>query len=148
VILRPVEEVFDFVADQRNEPRYNPDMVRSEKLTEGPIDVGTRFHAEITTRGGTLPMVIEITHYERPWRLGSRTEMSGIDTEGVLTFEPVGEPVGAATRLSWSWDVAPPWFFRIMGPVVAFIGRRQERAIWTSLKRYLESQGRRAKRPD
>ena len=24
VIKRPVEEVFDFVADERNEPRYNP----------------------------------------------------------------------------------------------------------------------------
>jgi hypothetical protein len=24
IIHRPVEEVFDFVADERNEPRYNP----------------------------------------------------------------------------------------------------------------------------
>lgn len=74
--------------------------------------------------------------------------MSGMDTEGMLTFEPVGEPVGAATRLSWSWNVAPQGFFRIMGPVVAFMGRRQKRAIWTSLKRYLESQSRRTKRPN
>jgi hypothetical protein len=42
-IDRPVAEVFDFVADQRNEPLYNPDMVSSQKLTDGPIDVGTRF---------------------------------------------------------------------------------------------------------
>ena len=30
VIDRPVEEVFDFVADERNEPRYNPRMRRVE----------------------------------------------------------------------------------------------------------------------
>jgi hypothetical protein len=27
IIQRPAEEVFDFVADERNEPRYNPRMV-------------------------------------------------------------------------------------------------------------------------
>jgi hypothetical protein len=27
-IERPVEEVFDFVADQRNEPIYNPRMLQ------------------------------------------------------------------------------------------------------------------------
>lgn len=36
VIERPVEVVFDCVADQRNEPTYNPRMLRSEKLTDGP----------------------------------------------------------------------------------------------------------------
>jgi hypothetical protein len=33
LIERPVEEVFDFVADQRNEPIYNPRMLQSEKIT-------------------------------------------------------------------------------------------------------------------
>ena len=37
LIERPVEEVFDFVADQRNEPIYNPRMLQSEKITDGPI---------------------------------------------------------------------------------------------------------------
>ena len=29
LIDRPVAEVFDAVSDERNEPRYNPDMLRS-----------------------------------------------------------------------------------------------------------------------
>ena len=36
LIDRPVEEVFDFVADQSNEPQYNPQMVQAEKITPGP----------------------------------------------------------------------------------------------------------------
>jgi hypothetical protein len=31
----PADVVFDFVADQRNEPAYNPHMVRSAKVTPG-----------------------------------------------------------------------------------------------------------------
>jgi uncharacterized membrane protein len=33
VIGRPVDTVFDYVADQSNEPQYNPHMVRAEKIT-------------------------------------------------------------------------------------------------------------------
>ena len=36
VINRPVEQVFDFVADERNEPRFNPKMLTVEKVTPGP----------------------------------------------------------------------------------------------------------------
>ena len=31
VIDLPVEVVFDYVADQSNEPQYNPQMVRAER---------------------------------------------------------------------------------------------------------------------
>jgi hypothetical protein len=34
IMQRPVEEVFDFVADERNEPRYNRRMVRSPATTD------------------------------------------------------------------------------------------------------------------
>ena len=46
VINRPPEEVFDVVADTSREPRYNPRMHNAEQITNGPIGVGTRFHAE------------------------------------------------------------------------------------------------------
>jgi hypothetical protein len=51
VIDRPVEEVFDFVADARNELRYNPRMLRAEKLSPGPIGLGTRFRDEVKSMG-------------------------------------------------------------------------------------------------
>ena len=31
IINRPIEEVFDFCADERNEPRYNPRMTHVEQ---------------------------------------------------------------------------------------------------------------------
>ncbi len=88
VINRPVEEVFDFVADERNEPRYNPRMLRAEKLTPGPIGVGTRFRAEMAAMRGSAPMTIEFTAYERPRRLASTTRLSNMDIEGITEFRP------------------------------------------------------------
>jgi hypothetical protein len=134
LINRPVALVFDYVADQRNEPIYNPRMLRSEKITDGPIGVGTRFRA--TTRSGrrVVEMLIEITEYNRPRRLGSRTTMSSVDVNGGSTFEPVD----GATRMSWSWEVSPRGLLRLLGPLIARQGRRQEQTIWTRLKAQLE----------
>jgi hypothetical protein len=75
VINRPVYEVFDFVADERNEPRYNPRIRRAEKLSPGPIGRGTRFRAEAVTLGRATGMTLEYTVYERPRRLASSIHM-------------------------------------------------------------------------
>ena len=64
VIGRPVDVVFDYVADQRNEPQYNPQMVRAEKITAGPVGKGTRFRSAVTSMGRTAEMLIECTGYD------------------------------------------------------------------------------------
>jgi hypothetical protein len=65
VIERPVEEVFDFVTDARNEPRYNPRILNVEKKTTGPISRGTRFVLVSKAMGRPLAVEYEITAYER-----------------------------------------------------------------------------------
>ena len=137
VIARPVEEVFDFVADERNEPRYNTQMRRAEKISEGPIGLGTQYRAEVMRGRQAVPMVIEVTGYERPRMLASTTRMSSMDIRYALTFAPVSE----GTRMGWVGDVQPKGLLRLMSPVVVWMGRRQERRIWTSLKQFLETPG-------
>lgn len=137
VIGRPVEDVFDFVADERNEPRFNPQMTSVDKLSDGEIGLATQFRAEVMSGGRTLPMVIEFTSFDRPHRLGSRTTMSGMVILGELTFESVGE---GGTLMRWAWEMQPSGAMRLLKPVIVLIGRRQERAIWNSLKRCLESE--------
>ena len=135
IIHRPVAEVFDFVADERNEPRYNSQMLDATQISDGPIGLGTRFRAELSTRGRTMPLTVEFTGFERPWRLTSLTHSSTMETDGALTFESVPD----GTRMRWSWDVRPHGFLRLMTPIVGRIGRRQERRIWGNPKRLLES---------
>lgn len=134
-IDRPVEEVFDLVADQRYEPLYNPDMTSSEKLTDGPIGVGTRFAATSRSFAKPVSMVIELTAVERPRRLASTTWTEGMVLDGGLTFEATAR----GTRMSWAWTVHPTGLMRLLTPVLAVMGRRNERRIWTGLKRHLES---------
>ena len=141
IIARPAEAVFDFAADQRNEPRYNSRMVRAEKVTGGPVGKGTVFRSAVRAAGRATEMRSELTGYRRPARLASRTTMAQADIAGTLTFTLV--PGG--TRMRWAWVVRPKGAIRLLTPVISRIGRRQERAIWTGMKRYLEAQPSRSR---
>ena len=132
LIYRPPEEVFDFVADSRNEPSFNPAMAGVELLTPPPIGLGTRFRAHMGKAG--LEMLIELTEFERPRRLGSRTTSSMMETSGTLTF--VADDQG--TVMSWDWQVRPQGWLRMLGPLSGPLGGRMERRIWTGLKHQLE----------
>jgi len=134
-IGRPVDVVFDYVADQTNEPQYNPQMVRSEKLTAGPVGKGTQFRSAVASMGRTAEMLIECTGYERPTLLASATTMQQADIVYTLTFAPT--PTG--TRMRWSGQVRPKGVYKLLGPMITWMGIRQERRIWSSLKTHLEA---------
>jgi hypothetical protein len=130
-----VDEVFDFVADARNEPRYNPRMLRAEKLSPGPIGPGTRFRDEITSMGRPAEITIEVIGYQRPRRLTNSIHLSTMDMRGGLTFDPVA----AGTRMRWAWKLMPRGVLKLLSPVVVRIGRRQEQRVWAGLKRVMET---------
>jgi Polyketide cyclase / dehydrase and lipid transport len=134
LIDRPVDMVFDFVADQSNEPKYNPHMVRADKITPGPVGKGTRFRSAVASPGRTAEMLIECTSYDRPRLFASTTTMAQADISYMLTFEPTA----AGTRMRWSGQVRPKGAVRLAGPVITWLGIRQEQRIWASLKKHLE----------
>jgi hypothetical protein len=110
-------------------------MTRVEKVTPGPVAKGTSWSATIESRGRPLDMKMEVTDYTSPTRLGSTSRMAAAEINGAVTFEP--DPAG--TRMSWSWELHPKGLFRVMGPLIARIGRRKEAEIWAGLKKYMES---------
>ncbi|WP_456889561.1 nitroreductase/quinone reductase family protein [Geodermatophilus sp. SYSU D00700] len=133
-IARPPDEVFDVLADPRNEPRYNPRVLRAEKTTPGPIGVGTRFRQTVAGLGRRGETTTELTGYERPHRLAFRIRMAAMDVDGEETFDPVD----GGTRARWSWDIRPRGAWRAAAPLLGAGGARLERRVWARLGQYLE----------
>jgi uncharacterized protein YndB with AHSA1/START domain len=138
MIEAPVEEVFDLVADERNEPRYNPRIVHVEKLSDGPVGRGSRFVAQPKGMGSKGRMTLEVLEYERPRRLYNVVRSSYMEVEGTVTFEETG----GGTRLRWEWDMGLVGPMKLMSPAIALVGPRWERRNWVGLKQYIEA-GRR-----
>jgi len=133
-IAAPLERVFDTAADSRNEPSFNPAMTGVELLTPEPIGLGTRFLAHMGR--SRMDMLVELTEFDRPHRLGSLTTSSMMETSGTLTFSTEAE----ATVMAWDWEVRPKGWFQLLGPMVGPLGRRMERKIWSGLKEKLETE--------
>jgi hypothetical protein len=77
-IARSPEDVFDYCSDPTNEPEWNVKMKGVEKVTDGPLGIGTRYRMEFVSGP---PVTSECVRLERPnvWELfgGSRVMRSG-----------------------------------------------------------------------
>lgn len=69
VVDRPIEEVFDFLADGTNDPKFSPRVKEIRKTTDGPVGVGTVFESKVKDAGVTTDRSYEITEFERPTRI-------------------------------------------------------------------------------
>src|SRR6266536_4145785 len=96
-------------------------MTSVELLTSLPIGLGTRFRARMGKAG--TEMLVELTEFERPHRLGSRTTSSMVETSGALTFVAEGE----GTVMGWDWQVRPKGWLRMLGPLFGPLG-----GVWSA----------------
>jgi uncharacterized membrane protein len=133
-IERPVDVVFDEVADIRNEPTYNPNMISAELKTEEPIGKGSEFSAKAKSRNDTIDMSITYTEFRKSEYIGSHTISNNMEANGGLTFSSNDN----GTLLEWNWDVRLMGNLKLFTPLISMLGNRQEYEIWQGLKAKLE----------
>lgn len=128
-IACPPEQVFDMVADMRNETQWSSRVSSAELRTGEPIELGSRFSI---VNGGT-PYEVTITTYDRPSRLVF--EASGKpDLTIAYTFKPTTE----GTDLESDFDFRPRGVLRVLFPLLAPVIRRDVPKQYASLKALCE----------
>ena len=131
VVLKCSQEVvFDYLSDHRAELEWNPKCERMEKLTDGPIGLGTRYRA----KWKSSPVVeLETVAFERPQ---SWTMHNGGPIEVTLTCRLEAVPEG--TRLHVDFEPTPHGWLRLAFPLFLVIMRRDERANMGHLRDAVE----------
>jgi uncharacterized protein YndB with AHSA1/START domain len=66
LIDRPIDEVFAFLADGTNDPKFSPRVQEIRKTTDGPVGVGTVFESTVRDAGMTTKRKFELTRVEAP----------------------------------------------------------------------------------
>ena len=69
VIERPIEEVFAFLADGENDPKFSPRVLEITKASEGPPGVGTVYASTVKDAGMKTKREFKITEFEPPTRI-------------------------------------------------------------------------------
>lgn len=125
VIRRPPHDVFEFLAEFENVPKWNYAIVETRKTPDGPVGVGTTYRQvrSVPTRGEEQ---FEITEFEPDRRLAIRGGLGPL--EGTLSY--ILEPVEEGTRLTNTADLEGRGIIKVAAPLAA--GRIRE-AVETNL---------------
>jgi uncharacterized membrane protein len=135
VIDRPVEEVWEFVHDTADNILWQTTLAESEKLTEGPMDVGTRVREVRHFLGLRIESTWEMTEYE-PNRTSAIRGVSGpIPLSGRYRVEAFE----GGTRFTVTGELDAHGFFKLAEPVFARIAGRELEANLGHLKDLLEA---------
>ncbi len=98
VIDRPVDEVFAFLADGENDPKFSPRVLEIRKTTDGPPGVGTVYASTVKDAGMKTKREFKLTEFEAPTRIRWSEQSKNLVTapEGGYDLAPEGD----GTRLT------------------------------------------------
>ena len=86
-IKRPLHEVFAFIAEKENDPRWRPGVAEIERIS-GDGTTGTKYRQLVNGPvGRRIPADFEITGYEPGKRLEFRTTAGPVRPEGSFDLE-------------------------------------------------------------
>lgn len=123
---------FEYLADMRHELEWNPGVVSMEKLTDGPIGLGTKFLAK--WKSAPKPIEVTVASFDPPhgwvWHNGGP-----IEVELTIRFEPI--PGGV--RMHSAFDATPHGFFKLIFPIFLRKLTREEAQNMQHIKAKVES---------
>ncbi len=93
VVDRPIDQVFDFLADGTNDPKFSPRVQEIQKETAGPVGVGTVFESTVKDAGMTSKRRFELTTFDSPTKIRwtERSKNSVTVPDGGYDLEKVSD---------------------------------------------------------
>jgi len=136
VINRPVADVFAFVANLENLPRWDTDFQEAKRLTSTPGGAGTTYQCLLKYPGGkTATQKVETTEYAVNKKITYESEPTKIAKAKVsIQFESVAEGTKITSLLQ------PEFYglFKFFEPMMAGAIRKSHAAHLSNLKPLLE----------
>jgi uncharacterized protein YndB with AHSA1/START domain len=135
IVRAAPDDVFRFLADLENWPRWQSDM-KSTNLAEGqPGQVGAIYRYLSKAMGMTFDSTVRLTRVEAPREIAFEGEWTGmIRPDGRYLVEPA--PEGSRVTLNPHPQVRG--IGRLMAPLIAFMGKRLNKEHLEALRRELE----------
>lgn len=134
-IDRPATEVFDFIADMENNPRWQKGQRSCTWTSEPPLRVGSTYDQVARFGGREIRSSFEVTELDADRiRIVSTAGTMPIDV--TRTVAPEGRDACSVSAIVAG---EPPKAMRLLGPVLKTMVRRSVTADYNRLKELLEA---------
>jgi hypothetical protein len=136
-IQRPAEQVFAFLADFENIPKWNYAIEETRKASPGPVGAGTTYRQTRTVPRRSQER-FEVTVFEPVTRLAVRGQVGPFDA----SISYLLEPVAGATRLINKVALEPPQaVLRLVAPLAIRVVKAAVSQNLAKLKLILDGDG-------
>jgi uncharacterized protein YndB with AHSA1/START domain len=135
LIDRPVTEVFEAIVDVESFPSWNPTTKSAKRLSPGETGEGTRFELTIRGFGRTVQ---ELQGFERDRRVTLVPHIQALSGGHTFVLSPESD---GRTRVDHQLEMTPRGPWKVFGPIVAMVGRRNLQQTASALKDWLERPG-------
>ena len=134
LIHRPRAEVAEYASDPDNAPQWYVNIDRSQRLTPGPVAVGSRVAFIARFLGKELNYTYEFVEYVPGEKLVMRTAQGPFPMQTTYTWADDD----GGTRMTLGNSGSPSGFSRLAGLFMAPMIRRETRKDLQKLKSILE----------
>jgi uncharacterized protein YndB with AHSA1/START domain len=137
-INKPIEDVFAFLADGTNDPKFSPRVQEIKKATDGPVGVGTRFVSTVKDAGMKTNREFELTEFVQPTRIRwtERSKNAVTVPEGGYDLEAAGD---GATRMTISNTFEGHGFGKVIVPLASRSAVKDADAFAARIKAAVEA---------
>jgi carbon monoxide dehydrogenase subunit G len=141
VVDRPIDEVFAFLADGENDPKFSSRVQKIEKTTDGPPGKGTVYASTVKDAGMTTQREFEYTEFDAPTRIRWAERSKNMITvpDGGYDLKPAGE---GQTELSFFNTFEGHGFGKVIKGLALRGARKQADDFVASIKKAVEDDGR------
>jgi len=137
IIERPVEEVWKFISDWSNAPKWMPGALEVKQTSAGPLGVGTTLQSRWSSRL-MAHTASRVSEYE-PGRKYTLWDTSPQWMRG--STQSLGlENVEGKTKLNSVFEMKINGFYRLVGPLLLGRLRKGNEVLVSNVKRILESE--------
>lgn len=134
-IERPVHEVFAYVADFATCEEWDSTAVETERLTDQPVGVGTRYKVVCEAPIGKLPLEYEILEYKPPEKVVLRGRGRFFEVEDTIVFKATKNGCELDYTAAFTWKPFLEPFAKQMEPGLKRMGHA---SVQKGLKAALE----------
>jgi carbon monoxide dehydrogenase subunit G len=134
-IKQPVERVFEYISTPENDPTWVAVSLRHEKISPGPLRVGSITEEDVAFLRRRMRCVWEVWQYEPPSAVALRTVSGPLPA----TIHLLLESVDSATELTLVVDAELRGVYKLMGPLMKWVVQGQFKTQLRTLKDLLES---------
>jgi uncharacterized protein YndB with AHSA1/START domain len=135
IIHRPVAEVFAFVTDLENDPKYRHDILDAKWTAAGPIQVGRTFE-HLLNFMGRQRFQGRISQYQPNHVIEIQYLTGSVRPTYQITFEPSD----TGTKITHRSNVEILGWYRLLEPMMPRMGKARLARDYRYLKQLLEGQ--------